>query len=122
MVLRVNKKHIRQYQVPNVCFPVITTNYVDGIYVPADDRRHFVASTHRTKEEFPENYWNDLYGWYEKEGYRDVAAFLAQLPLSGFDPKAPPPKTDAFWAMVDAGRGRRGAANSAADPPRPRTS
>ena len=24
--------------------------------------------------------------------------------LSGFDPKAPPPKTEAFWAIVDANR------------------
>jgi hypothetical protein len=26
----------------------------------------------------------------------------ARTPLSLFDPKAPPPKTDAFWAIVDA--------------------
>jgi hypothetical protein len=31
-----------------------------------------------------------------------VAAYLANLDLSAFDPKAPPPKTDAFWAIVDA--------------------
>jgi hypothetical protein len=33
-----------------------------------------------------------------------VAAYLRQYDLTGFDPKAPPPKTAAFWAMVDAGR------------------
>jgi hypothetical protein len=33
-----------------------------------------------------------------------VAAYLAELDLSGFDPKAPPPKTAAFWAIVDANR------------------
>ena len=33
-VLRVNKKHIRQYQVPNVCGLVITTNYRDGACQP----------------------------------------------------------------------------------------
>jgi hypothetical protein len=31
-----------------------------------------------------------------------VAAYLATLDISTFDPKAPPPKTDAFWAIVDA--------------------
>ena len=103
-VLRVNKKHIRQYQVPNVCGLVITTNHLDGIYLPADDRRHFVAFTEKTKEDFKEEYWNELYAWFEKAGYPNVAAYLAQLDISDFNPKAPPPKTDAFWALVDAGR------------------
>jgi hypothetical protein len=29
-----------------------------------------------------------------------VAAYLASLDISGFNPKAPPPKTPAFWAIV----------------------
>jgi hypothetical protein len=33
-----------------------------------------------------------------------VAAYLAGLDLGGFDPKAPPPKTQAFWEIVDASR------------------
>ena len=104
MVLRVNKKHLREYQIPNVCGVIITTNYVDGVYLSADDRRHFVAWTEKTKEDFDEEYWNDLYAWFEREGYRNVAAYLARLDISDFNPKAPPPKTDAFWAVVDAGR------------------
>ena len=104
-VLRVNKKHIREYQIPNVCGVIITTNYVDGVYLSADDRRHFVAWTEKAKEDFTEEYWNELYAWFEKEGYRNVAAYLAQPDiLSDFNPKAPPPKTAAFWAVVDAGR------------------
>jgi hypothetical protein len=91
--------------VPNLCFVVITSNYTDGIYLPADDRRHFVAITELTKEDFPEGYWTRLYDWYEREdGYRHVAAYLATLDISDFDPKAPPPKTKAFWRVVDAGR------------------
>jgi hypothetical protein len=31
-----------------------------------------------------------------------VAAYLAQLDLSNFDPKAPPPKTNAFWEIVES--------------------
>ena len=34
--------------------------------------------------------------------YERVAAYLAALELASFDPKAPPPKTEAFWAIVDA--------------------
>jgi hypothetical protein len=31
-------------------------------------------------------------------------AYLAELDISKFDPKAPPPKTAAFWDVVDANR------------------
>ena len=40
---------------------------------------------------------------------RHVAAFLAEHDLSDFDPKAPPPKTAAWWAVVDAGRSQEDA-------------
>ena len=43
-VLRINEKHIRQYYVPNCCAVIITTNHkTDGMFLPADDRRHYVA-------------------------------------------------------------------------------
>jgi hypothetical protein len=48
------------------------------------------------------DYWTTLWRWYDDDGDRDVAAYLAELDLAGFDPKAPPPKTPAFWAVVDA--------------------
>jgi hypothetical protein len=33
-----------------------------------------------------------------------VATYLAELDISDFNPKAPPPKTAAFWSIVDANR------------------
>jgi Family of unknown function (DUF5906)/Primase C terminal 2 (PriCT-2) len=43
-VLRVDEKHLREHYVFNCCGVIITTNHKsDGIYLPADDRRHFVA-------------------------------------------------------------------------------
>jgi hypothetical protein len=104
-VLRCDEKNLREYSVPNICGVVITTNYkTDGIYLPADDRRHYVAWCNLTKENFSDNYWNQIYRWYENGGYENVAAYLAQLNLSNFDPKAAPPKTATFWAIVDASR------------------
>jgi hypothetical protein len=104
-VLRIDEKNLREYNVINCCGVIITTNYkADGIYLPADDRRHFVAWSDRKKEEFQPKYWNDLWGWYEREGYGHVAAYLASLDISAFDPKAPPKKTLAFWSIVDASR------------------
>ena len=73
-------------------------------YLPPDDRRHFVAWTDLAKENFPTAYWNDLWRWYESGGYGHVAACLRELDISTFDPKAPPPKTPAFWDIVGANR------------------
>jgi hypothetical protein len=91
--------------VANVCGIVITTNHkTDGIYLPADDRRHYVAWSDLTKEDFTDAYWRKLWGWYGDGGDRHVAAYLQEYDLSEFDAKAPPPKTEAFYAVVDVGR------------------
>ena len=102
-VLRVDEKHLREYDIFNVCGVVMTTNHkTDGIYLPADDRRHYVAWSAAKKEDFAESYWTGLWDWYADGGSRHVAAYLKTLSLKDFNPKAPPPKTAAFWAIVDA--------------------
>ena len=104
-VLRVDEKHLREHNILNCCGVIITTNHkADGIYLPADDRRHFVAWSDRTKDYFTPSYWNNLWDWYACGGIEHVVAFLAKLDITGFDPKAPPPKTAAFWDIVDANR------------------
>jgi Family of unknown function (DUF5906) len=104
-VLRVDEKHLREHAVLNCCGVIITSNHkADGIYLPPDDRRHFVAWSDLTKEEFAPAYWNGMWEWYSRGGYGHVTAYLAGLDISGFDPKAPPPKTAAFWDIVDANR------------------
>ena len=104
-VLRVDEKNLREHSVFNVCGVVMTTNHkTDGIFLPADDRRHFVAWSEKTKGDFIPAYWDELWKWYEREGYSHVAAYLSEFDLSDFNPKAPPPKTAAFWAIVDANR------------------
>lgn len=104
-VLRVDEKHMREHAILNVCGIIITTNHKsDGIFLPADDRRHFVAWSIRSKDDFQPDYWNALYRWFGGGGTEIVVHYLATLDLSGFDPKAPPPKTPAFWEIVDASR------------------
>jgi len=104
-VLRCNQKHIREYAVPNVTSVIITTNHKQGgLYLPPDDRRHYFASSDRDKTNFSEGYWQAIHDWYDREGTAHVAAYLADYDLTGFNPKAPPPKTDAFWSVVDANR------------------
>jgi hypothetical protein len=61
-VLRVDEKNLREHSVFNVCGVIITTNHkADGVYLPSDDRRHYVAWSDLTKDDFPETYWNGLW-------------------------------------------------------------
>ena len=96
-VLQVNEKHLRQYYAFNVSGVILTTNHrTDGIYLPADDRRHYVAWSERKQIDFGHEYWTNLFAWYQDGGDKHVAAFLDTLDISGFNPKAPPPKTAAI--------------------------
>ncbi len=100
-----DEKHVREHAVLNVTGVIITTNHkTDGIYLPAEDRRHYVAWSSRVPADFEKDYFNGLYKWYANGGHGHVAAYLTQLDLSEFDAKAPPPKTQAFWDIVDANR------------------
>jgi len=104
-VLRVDEKNLREHSILNCCGVIITTNHkTDGVYLPADDRRHYVAWCDLSKEDFATGYWNSLWGWYGNGGYHHVAAYLRELDISTFDPKAPPPQTAAFWDIVTASR------------------
>jgi hypothetical protein len=72
--------------------------------LPADDRRHYIAWSDLKKEKFDQRYWQKMWRWYEGGGKKHVAAYLREYDISKFDPKAPPPKTAAFWEIVDAGQ------------------
>lgn len=103
-VLRVDEKNLREHYVVNIMGVVLTTNHKsDGLYLPADDRRHYVAWSDANRTEFDRDYWIKLYAWYANGGTGHVIAHLRNLDLSDFDPKAPPVQTPAFWAMVQAG-------------------
>jgi len=101
-VLRVNEKFLREYYMFNCVGIVISTNYkTDGIYLAEQDRRHFVAWSELTKADFTADYFNALWDWYDAGGAGHVAAYLTELDLSNFNPKRPPPRTDAWWAIVE---------------------
>jgi len=103
--LRIDEKNIREYVIPNVVWVIITTNHkVGGIYLPPDDRRHFVAWSILTRAMFDPDYFDRLYRWYAGGGTEIVAHYLGTLDISKFNPKAPPPQTEAFWQMVNSSR------------------
>ena len=102
-VLHYSDKYKRGYDVTNCVGVVMTTNSKLGsIYVPDVDRRLYVAWTDFDgRKAFSEQYWKDFWRWYEHEGgFGHVAAYLHALDVSDFNPKAPPPQTDAWKRMV----------------------
>jgi hypothetical protein len=105
--LLVDEKHLREYYIPNTCGVIISTNHkTNGIFLSAEDRRHHVSWSERMMEDerYQNDYFKRLWKWYADGGLQNVAAYLKQRDISKFDPKAPPPKTPAFWAIVDANR------------------
>jgi len=60
--LLIDQKFVNAYLIPNVVGVVFTTNHrTDGLYLPPDDRRYYVAWSEATPDEFPEDYWAWLY-------------------------------------------------------------
>jgi hypothetical protein len=102
--LSVDEKNVKEYQIPNLVGVVFTTNHKNSLYMTADDRRHLVCWSERKQDDFSRSFWTEFYDWYEKGGFAHVAAYLATYDLALFNPKAPPPKTQAFWDMVNSGR------------------
>lgn len=103
-VLRVNEKYARECYVPNVLGAVFTTNHAsDALYLPADDRRHYVAWSEARAADFSESYFTNLHDWLNNGGEGHVVEFLRRVDLTAFDPKAPPKKTAAFWRLVATG-------------------
>jgi hypothetical protein len=109
--LRCDEKFTKEFYVLNCMGVVITTNYPDALYLPPTDRRYHVNFSEVKAEHFGatkeerDAYWNAFWRWYEHGGIGHVVAYLKQPRLlDGFNPKAPPPKTDAFQRMVDAAR------------------
>lgn len=97
----INEKFVPHHSARNVAGVILTSNHADALYLDRNDRRHFVCISERTKDDFPAGYFDDLYSWFENGGNEAVAHYLANLDLTGFNAKAPPPKT-AGWHMVVA--------------------
>jgi hypothetical protein len=102
---RIDEKNMREYQAVNVTGVIMTTNHkVGGLYLPPDDRRHFVAWSPTPTGTFAPEYFDGLYRWFRTGGNEIVAHYLATLDISTFNAKAPPPKTPAFWEIVQSAR------------------
>src|SRR5262249_18276230 len=100
--------YMAEIALPNVIGVIMTTNTRIGLHLPAGDRRHFCAWSPRTRAEaqaLGEEHFLELHQWLDYEGGDShVLAYVQQVGLSGFDPKAPPKQTEWFWDIVNADR------------------
>jgi hypothetical protein len=103
----IDEKNLPTYDIANVTSIIITTNYLtDGMYLPPDDARYYVAWSDEAQNDELTEYCQRLWRWYETEGahaYTHVAAYLHSLDLSHWNAKKPPPKTEAWHDMVGGG-------------------
>ena len=103
--LPVADKGKRLHPIANVLGVVILTNHLlDGIFLKSTDRRHYVIWILVKAADFDEGYWAAYHKWCDEGGDRAVAAYLKAYDLSGFNPKAPPPRTEAWHQIVNANR------------------
>jgi hypothetical protein len=119
-VLMCADKNVKVHAIIDVWAAIITTNFkLRGLFIPADDARLYFAWSKRARADWAaepfkisdanldRDYFKPLQQWYENEGgYEAVAHYLHTLDLtkSDFSPTAPPPKTEAWYEVVNAGR------------------
>lgn len=105
----VDEKNLPAHHVPNLTGVILTSNHkTTGLYLPPDDRRHYVAWSDQPGEgepgALPASYFEQIFSWLDSGARRHVAAWLKARDLSRFNPKAAPPRTEAFWEIVNAQR------------------
>ncbi len=98
--ITVTDKHVKAHPVVNVVAMVVSGNEKSGFYLPPDDRRNHVNWSDCVPGDFEDGYFIALFDWYDAGGVGHVLVYLKSVDLSGFDPKAPPPKTAAFYEIV----------------------
>lgn len=108
--MRINPKYGKKYAARMHCGVIITTNHLNGIYIPQDDRRYDVIQCPLKLElgwmdpAVRGKYFRDLWEWYNKQnGASHIAAFLSKRDLVKFDAATGQRITDAHAEIVAGG-------------------
>lgn len=90
--LMINAKNVPEFSIPNRMNLLACSNHDDVALLDEDDRRMFTWISQAEKQ--PADYYADLHGWYfDGPGKAIVLHHLLHRDLSGFNPKAAPPRT-----------------------------
>lgn len=102
-MLRINEKNQPEYDIANYTSFVFLSNHGDAVHLEDGNRRYFVAEI--KGKPLSSTFYADYAAWRDNGGLAALHYYLVNdVDLSGFDPKAPPPMTEAKRAMVSAGR------------------
>lgn len=108
--MMVNPKYGVKYFVRLHNGVIITTNHINGLYIPADDRRYDVihgASRSEMGIETDEQraeYFREFWSWfYQTNAASNIAGFLRARDISHFDPNTGQRKTEAHSMIVASG-------------------
>lgn len=98
----INEKYQPAREVTNFLNFIFLSNHHDAIFLGDTDRRYFVWEI--TADRLPDANIADFVKWRDNGGLPALLHFLLQHDLSGFNPKAPAPMTDAKQQMVQDNR------------------
>ncbi len=102
-MLRINEKNQPEYDIANYTSFVFLSNHGDAVHLEDGNRRYFVAEI--TAKPLSREFYEAFAEWRDSGGLAALHYNLVNdVDLTGFNPKAPPPMTDAKLAMVSAGR------------------
>jgi hypothetical protein len=96
----INNKYQPTYELPDVINYMLTSNQADALYIENADRRVFIIEI--SGEPMAQKFYDSYDVWYRKaENAAAVFYHLQHVDLSGFNPKAKAPMTDAKMAMIE---------------------
>lgn len=99
--LQIRKKNQHPYEAINRVFVMAFSNSRTPISLSPQDRRWFVIWSEAPQ--MREADINRIWGWYEKGGFRTIAAWLYQRDVSAFNPLATPMDTEYRQALIEGG-------------------
>ena len=100
-VVRVNKKHVPQFDIPNQLMMIAMSNKEKPLAIEDGDRRfHYYWSPATPK---PPDYYGKFYKWLDQH-LADVYGFLLQVDISKFNPFAAPPVTADKLELIEASK------------------
>lgn len=100
--LRVNKKYMPEYVVPDCVNYYFTSNHPDAFFLEDDDRRYFIHEV--LVGPLDESFYVDYGLWLETTGPAALFHWLLQLDLGDFNPSAPARRTLAKEQMTADGK------------------
>mgnify|MGYP003119517905 FL=1 len=97
----VNIKNEKLFTIPNHINGFAFSNAPRPITLTKLSRRYHIVNVEALKK--PPQYYDKLYTWLEKEGgYANLYDYLMSYDIADFNPNAEPPKTKAFFDLVES--------------------